>query len=237
MDLLTIILDRGCVHLILKILSFLDSWDLEVASHVCLSWRSILHTLFWPNKILKNQLAYNISHGLKTSAKVDFELTGTIVHCGLRNYPLKHSNFYSFWFLTQSISHCDSYSKGKKCYVLEEWILFQNFSRIKCCKVEDKELDDAICADYRNGVLAVGCEKGEIRLYQHRQITALNCISVIKTHSKEVLSILMTDKLLVSCSQDCSLTVLKFSKVEDFLNIGYRKTVIIIFVLLVHLAI
>ena len=209
MDILSLLLDRGCIHLILKILSSLESWDLEVVGEVCHVWREILERLFWPHRIVRYHVARNKMLGIARQEQMELSHLGQVVGCGVvLDNTKKYSNMFRLWFLH---SKC---VENKITYFLDEWSFLQHFSRVCHCKIfEEEEKKSISCSDYKNGILAVGTEEGSILMYQVNHainIPTTLCISVIKTHSKTVLKIVMTDTMMVSCSQDCSLTVVKF---------------------------
>ena len=210
MDILTLLLDRGCIHLILKILSSLDSWDLEVAGHVCQTWGQILHRLFWPHRIVRYHVFRNKRLGISRNEKLTLLDLGEIVGCGVVEANdltrRKYSNIFNIWLIHSK------YVEEKKLYFLDEWILFQHLSSIKQCRLFEEDPDTSInCCDYKNDILAVGTDEGSINVYQLTSTKpTATCISVINTHSKAVLRIILSDTMMVSCSQDCSLTVVKF---------------------------
>ena len=209
MDILSLLLDRGCIHLILKILSSLESWDLEVVGEVCCVWADILERLFWPHRIVRYHVARNKMSGIARQEHMELSHLGQVEGCGVvLDNRKKYSNMFRLWFLHSK------YVDNKITYFLDEWNFFQHFSRMFHCKIfEEEEKKSISCSDYKNTILAIGTEEGSILMYQVNHAinipTAL-CISVIKTHSKTVLKIVMTDTMMVSCSQDCSLTVVKF---------------------------
>ena len=59
MDLISGLLSRGCVHILLLILSHLNSSDLSAFAEVCQAWSDILSTYFWPNRVVRHHLASN----------------------------------------------------------------------------------------------------------------------------------------------------------------------------------
>ena len=210
MDILSKLLDRGCLHLLFKILSSLDSWDLEVVGNVCHTWRQIVQRFFWSNRIVRYHVARNKSQGVSRHDHMSFIHMGEILGCGVVGGSMDarklHSNMYRIWFLHSKLK------EEKKEYFIEEWILFQNLSRIKHCRVLDPKEDKSIsCCDFKNDILALGTEEGSVDIYQlNSETQTASCISVIHTHSKAVLKIVMSDSMMVSCSHDCSLTVVKF---------------------------
>ena len=176
--------------------------------HVCQNWSQILQRLFWPNRIVRYHIARNKRQWISSNEKMSLFHLGEIFGCGVAggndDMSKKHSNMYKIWFL-----HSKSV-EDKKIYFLEEWLLFQNCSKIKHCKVLELDSDKSItCSDYKNDILAVGTKEGSVDIYQSDTHT-FSCISVINTHSKAVLKIVLSDSMMVSCSQDCSLTVVKF---------------------------
>ena len=73
MDLISDLQSRGCAHLLLLILSHLNSWDLSAFGLVCESWADILRTVFWPERVVRLQLAANKLNGIYSAESYSWD--------------------------------------------------------------------------------------------------------------------------------------------------------------------
>lgn len=158
---------------------------------------------------MRYHITKNKTTGIARDEKMTLYHLGEILGCNVGKWDTSkgqnHSNKYNIWFIHSK------YKEMKKMYLFEEWVLFQNLSRVKhCILFEHSTMDTPTCSDYNNGILAVGTMEGLVKVFQIQENLNANCVSVITTHTKEVLKVILAEKMLVSCSQDCSLTVIKF---------------------------
>ena len=64
------------------------------------------------------------------------------------------------------------------------------------------------CCDSLSSVLALGTQQGQLLIYQLGSLEA-SCVSLVISHTKAVLSVAVSRTRIVSCSEDCSVTVVR----------------------------
>ena len=72
-DLISQLHSRGCGHLLLLILSHLNSWDLTAFGAVSEVWADIVRTVFWPERVVRLHLTSNKLNGIYSAESFTLE--------------------------------------------------------------------------------------------------------------------------------------------------------------------
>jgi len=203
-DILSGLTDRGCYHLVIKILLQLNSWDLEVASHVSTRWRDIIFGAFWASRSIRSRVSNRRSSGHSTFNNLALEFPAQVIAAGTSDYFTYEkdakTNFYLLWFILLT--------DGNTC-ILEEWVVFEKIHKVRSLHIQASSTE-VTCADYQDDLLVVGESTGLVHVHQ-TDAEACECISVISSHTKAVLKVLISGSVIVSCGEDCAVTVIKIT--------------------------
>ena len=208
MDILHELNARSCHHVLYLILSFLNSCDITSCQHVSTDWRRIVRSSFWSSSSIKRLLSKNktdpkneCSYMEKVSLNTS-HLCSSVLECGLYSLDQEYSNIHFLWILYETT----------KSLMLEEWCLFQSFQKWKEAAevfLQEKNTQDISAVGYRNDILALGFNSGSVHVYQDDGETGvMSLVSMIEVQSKTITMILVTDSMIVCCSQDCSIVVI-----------------------------
>jgi len=165
MDLLAALADRGCLHIIFRILAALDSWDLQAAGCVSNIWHQIVFTHFWGHRLVRHVVSRNRSKGICTQTSIALLHVTKVIGFGVRNIGLS-SNEYLVW-LVHLPANSEQCERG---YEYEEWRLFQNLTRVvQHSLLEKAEGKVVACCNAFDGLLVLGTDQGELLIYQQME--------------------------------------------------------------------
>ncbi|XP_023346764.1 probable E3 ubiquitin ligase complex SCF subunit sconB isoform X2 [Eurytemora carolleeae] len=203
-DILSDLMEAGCVHLVLKILTFLTSWDLEAVIYVSQSWRKIVFEYFWRRNSVLKRILEKKKTGICDLRKINLSFQAEVLAAGFNDQCAvqdEKSNVYFMWFVL--------YSKLEKCWV-ENWLVLGELRRVGRVEISLNS-PDIECADYEDDILVLGERSGNVSIYQLKNQKS-DCVSVISTHTKPVIKVLVHDSVILSCSEDCSVTVIRITR-------------------------
>lgn len=252
-DFITMLPQRGLIHLAQKILSYLDAESLSMASSVCREWDRIIREGFlwkqliaqkiktdsaWAGIVRKKRISLdrctmnqNRGKACYGDRKLYFEILGLI------------NNLDKTWrdgkYTTQQIvCQCES-SKGVYCIQYDDnkivsglrdnTIKIWDRNTLECTKTFQGHTGSVLCLQYNDDVIVSGSSDATVRVWDVNAPDNSQPLLTAIQHSEAVLHLKFIDKTMVTCSKDRSIVVWEMNSPKDLrvvsAIVGHRAAV------------
>ena len=195
----------GCHHLVTYILSLLDSPALTTVGEACPAWRFLVHRYYWAAGAVRTRLTACREAGRGSWEGWQLRGGGAVVAGGTAA-PDPGPGTHQVWLLLRLPG---------PAYQLVEWMARPGRGAVEAGRWAVPGLGGCnipTCAEWRARLLVAGTANGPVLLCQPGQPNMLRTKATVATHRSAVTVVAVRDQLVITASQDCSLTVVRLCR-------------------------